>query len=86
MIPMPSDRLANCPQNALSAEVTRLVDAHGRLETAEAAALIGCSDWMVRKLYDEGELTGVRIGKHRRIDKASAEAYRDRDKKAAPGT
>lgn len=56
-----------------------MVDARGRLSTTEAAEVIGCSDWMVRKLYDEGELSGTKIGRHRRIDRKSAEAYRDRD-------
>lgn len=76
-VPLTITDLPDCAEDALSTEVALLVDANGRLTTTEAAGIIGCSDWFVRKLYDEGKLSGIRVGNRRRIDQTSAEHYRD---------
>lgn len=51
-----------------------------RLTVEEAARLLGVSDATVRRLFDEGVLTGMRTrpgrGGWRRIDRESVEAYR----------
>jgi excisionase family DNA binding protein len=50
------------------------------LTVAEAAELLGVSDWTVRKLADEGRLNDPekvwRVGAHRRISRKSAERLR----------
>jgi excisionase family DNA binding protein len=50
------------------------------MSTSEAAELLGVSEETVRRLFDEGALTGMRTrpgpGGHRRPSRASVEAYR----------
>jgi len=54
------------------------------LTTAQAAQLLGLSEETVRRLFDEGELTGMRTrpgpGGHRRPSRESVEAYRRRQR------
>lgn len=52
----------------------------GHMGISEAAEVLGVSEETVRRLYDEGTLTGYRTrpgpGGHRRPSRASVEAYR----------
>lgn len=48
------------------------------LTTAAASRLIGCTDSRVRQLLRSGELAGRRVGRDWLVDRAAAEAYRDR--------
>jgi len=54
------------------------------VSTAEAADLLDVSEETVRRLFDAGELTGMRTrpgpGGHRRPSRASVEAYRRRQR------
>lgn len=54
------------------------------ISTSEAAEILGLSEETVRRLFDEGELTGMRTrpgpGGHRRPSRASVEAYRRRQR------
>jgi excisionase family DNA binding protein len=52
------------------------------ISTGEAAEILGLSEETVRRLFDDGELTGMRTrpgpGGHRRPSRESVEAYRRR--------
>ena len=54
------------------------------ISTSEAAEILGLSEETVRRLFDEGTLTGMRTrpgpGGHRRPSRASVEAYRRRQR------
>jgi len=56
----------------------------------DAAKLLGVSEETVRKLFDAGQITGMRTrpgpGGHRRPSRASVEAYRRRQRGEHPDT
>lgn len=54
------------------------------LDVSQAARLLGVHEETVRRLFDTGELTGMRTrpgpGGHRRPSRTSVEAYRRRQR------
>lgn len=50
-----------------------------QITTSEAAKIIGCSRRHAGHLCINGELLAQRIGRDWLVDRASAEAYRDRE-------
>ena len=48
------------------------------LSTGDAAARLGITSPTVRKLLEDGELRGIRVGRVYRVERASLEAYRKR--------
>lgn len=77
--------LADCLQVGQSAEVARLVGDGKWLSTGEVAEILECSSSHVIKLFDDGKLTGRRVGNRRRILRTVAEAYRDKMAAEAAG-
>lgn len=51
------------------------------ISSSEAAKVIGCVDSRVRQLLRAGTLAGRRVGRDWLVDRASAEAYRDTDRR-----
>ncbi|WP_439623399.1 helix-turn-helix domain-containing protein [Gemmata sp.] len=51
------------------------------MTTAQAAQLIGCNDSRVRQLLKSGKIIGRRVGRDWLVDRTSAEAWRDSDRK-----
>jgi excisionase family DNA binding protein len=49
--------------------------------TSEAAEIIGCVDSRVRQLLRAGKVAGRRVGRDWLVDRASAERWRDSDRK-----
>lgn len=58
------------------------------LTPAQAATVLGVAEETVRRLFDAGELTGMRTrpgpGGHRRISRVSVEAYQRRQRGEDP--
>lgn len=56
----------------------------GYVTTAEAARIIGCVDRRVRQLLKSKVLEGELVGRDWLVKKASAEKYRDAERKPGP--
>lgn len=59
-------------------------EADDHISTGEAAEILGLSEETVRRLFDDGTLSGMRTrpgpGGHRRPSRTSVEAYRRRQR------
>ena len=56
------------------------------LTTTDAARILGASPNFVRKIYDQGKLTGYLIGKERRISRVSLNDYISRTSQSSEET
>jgi excisionase family DNA binding protein len=60
------------------------VELRKQMDVREAAEILGCSEWLVRKLVYSGELKSRRVGRLVRFDPADLAQYLERSRQRIP--